>query len=341
MDEEGETSVPLLEKRSGCASLVARLREEHEAIRRKREDFANCLQVAGELEDNLPRAVLRDLVFDGWELWTLMYMQDRQLGQARGSWPADAAKLGVGPYPASPGLRPHGFRLISGSPIVGSHHDPAPHPPKQSEGDARGVPVPPRKKKSPPPPPTVPAAPAAPHKDPPPAALHEGREEGQRRPDRVGAAPPPVCSLGENRRHHRHRKAGQRRPERQPSAVPHGHQERAAAQRMFVGQRPDLVGVDRKPLHDDVAPDAGAQRFGDGFFGGKTRGQRLVAMAAAMDFRVSVDAVQETIAVARDGSADALDFNDVDAGAQHGAHTQLYSSRSGPAIETMHVFVSR
>lgn len=71
-DEEDETLFPLLEKQPGGPPLVARLREEHEAIRRKREDFANCLQVAGELEDNLPRAVLRDLVFDGWELWTLL-----------------------------------------------------------------------------------------------------------------------------------------------------------------------------------------------------------------------------------------------------------------------------
>lgn len=56
---------------------------------------------------------------DGWELWTLMYMQDRQLGQARGSWPADAAKLGFGTYADYPALGQNDFMLISASRIVG------------------------------------------------------------------------------------------------------------------------------------------------------------------------------------------------------------------------------
>lgn len=56
---------------------------------------------------------------DGWEVWTLMYMQDRQLGQARGSWPTDAAKLGFGTYADYPGLGQNDFMLISASRIVG------------------------------------------------------------------------------------------------------------------------------------------------------------------------------------------------------------------------------
>lgn len=72
-EEEDETLFPILEQQSpNGPQLVASLRQEHDEIRRKREEFTNCLEVATELEDNLPRAVLRDLVIDGWELWSLL-----------------------------------------------------------------------------------------------------------------------------------------------------------------------------------------------------------------------------------------------------------------------------
>jgi hypothetical protein len=79
MDEEETTLFPLLEQnRPEGADLVARLRQEHAEIRRKLADFSNCLHVAGELEDNgPPRAVLRDLLTDGWELWELLHDQAR------------------------------------------------------------------------------------------------------------------------------------------------------------------------------------------------------------------------------------------------------------------------
>jgi hypothetical protein len=54
------------------AELVGRLRLEHEEIRHKREEFGNCLQVASDLEERLPRAVVRDLLIDGWDLWEIL-----------------------------------------------------------------------------------------------------------------------------------------------------------------------------------------------------------------------------------------------------------------------------
>ena len=52
--------------------LVARLQAEHAEIRRKREEFGNCLDVAAELGDGLPSAVVNDLLVFGWELWDLL-----------------------------------------------------------------------------------------------------------------------------------------------------------------------------------------------------------------------------------------------------------------------------
>src|SRR5262249_46601417 len=52
MDEEETTLFPLLEQNEpGGADLVTRLRQEHEEIRHRLEDFGACLHVAGELED--------------------------------------------------------------------------------------------------------------------------------------------------------------------------------------------------------------------------------------------------------------------------------------------------
>jgi len=73
MLEEETTLFPLLEQfKPEGAELAARLRLEHEEIRRKRENFADCLAVAFDVEDSLPRAVLRDVLIDGWELWDLL-----------------------------------------------------------------------------------------------------------------------------------------------------------------------------------------------------------------------------------------------------------------------------
>ena len=54
------------------ADLVSRLRLDHEEIRQKREEFGNCVLVALDLEDTLPQAVVRDLLIDGWDLWSLL-----------------------------------------------------------------------------------------------------------------------------------------------------------------------------------------------------------------------------------------------------------------------------
>jgi hemerythrin-like domain-containing protein len=70
MEEEEQTLFPFLQRHDPDSSeVVAQLRREHADIRRQLEEFGNCLAVAGELEDELPRAVLRDLLADGWRLW--------------------------------------------------------------------------------------------------------------------------------------------------------------------------------------------------------------------------------------------------------------------------------
>jgi iron-sulfur cluster repair protein YtfE (RIC family) len=73
MEEEETTLFPLL-ARCSCEGpgLVDRLRQEHADIRTRRTQFDSALQVAGELEDRLPRAVLWDLLTDGWELWEVL-----------------------------------------------------------------------------------------------------------------------------------------------------------------------------------------------------------------------------------------------------------------------------
>jgi Hemerythrin HHE cation binding domain len=73
LDEEETTLFPLLERhRPAGADLVGRLRAEHAEILRKREELDNCLEVASDLEDALPRALVRDLLAYGWELWDLL-----------------------------------------------------------------------------------------------------------------------------------------------------------------------------------------------------------------------------------------------------------------------------
>jgi iron-sulfur cluster repair protein YtfE (RIC family) len=71
--EEEMTLFPLLaEFKPEGLNLVDRLRREHEEIRTKREEFASCLTIALEVEDTLPRAVVRDLLIDAWELWDIL-----------------------------------------------------------------------------------------------------------------------------------------------------------------------------------------------------------------------------------------------------------------------------
>ena len=73
MDEEETTLFPLLEQyHDGGPALVTRLRGEHDEIRRLLAAFNNSLGVALDLQDGLPRAVLWDLLVDGWELWELL-----------------------------------------------------------------------------------------------------------------------------------------------------------------------------------------------------------------------------------------------------------------------------
>jgi len=71
--EEETTLFPFLDQlKPEGSSLVGRLRLEHEAIRGKRVEFANCLAIAFEVEDALPKMVVRDLLIDAWELWDLL-----------------------------------------------------------------------------------------------------------------------------------------------------------------------------------------------------------------------------------------------------------------------------
>jgi hemerythrin-like domain-containing protein len=84
MEEEETTLFPLLEKHSPeGAEVVARLRAEHAEIRRRRQEFDNCLEIAIGLEDSVPSPVLRDLLVYGWDLWDFLdnhaHMETRSL----------------------------------------------------------------------------------------------------------------------------------------------------------------------------------------------------------------------------------------------------------------------
>lgn len=72
-EEEEQSLFPYLEQTlPDGPALVARLRSDHKAINRKREEFANCLELASELEDGITRAVVEDLFTYGWDLWDLL-----------------------------------------------------------------------------------------------------------------------------------------------------------------------------------------------------------------------------------------------------------------------------
>jgi hemerythrin-like domain-containing protein len=73
LEEEETTLFPLLEQQPPDGpELVARLRQEHEQIRNRRKEFGDSLEFALELEDGLTRAVLRDLLTYGLDLWELL-----------------------------------------------------------------------------------------------------------------------------------------------------------------------------------------------------------------------------------------------------------------------------
>jgi hemerythrin-like domain-containing protein len=72
LEDEEKELFPLLEQAPGGRELVAGLRQEHEEIRRRRDELGKCLGIASAVEDELPRMVLRDLLAYGWELWDLL-----------------------------------------------------------------------------------------------------------------------------------------------------------------------------------------------------------------------------------------------------------------------------
>jgi hypothetical protein len=74
LEEEERTLFPFLEQSlPDGASLVTRLKLDHTAIVGKRQEFANCLEIAAELvDDGLTRAVLLDLLAFGLELCELL-----------------------------------------------------------------------------------------------------------------------------------------------------------------------------------------------------------------------------------------------------------------------------
>ena len=70
--EEEANLFPILEQQPGGDTLVAELRKQHVVLKDKCQELSTCLDVAGELEDHVPRAVLRDVVTYGWQLWELL-----------------------------------------------------------------------------------------------------------------------------------------------------------------------------------------------------------------------------------------------------------------------------
>jgi hemerythrin-like domain-containing protein len=83
MEEEELTLFPLVAQHMpGGGDLVARLRQEHEEVRRKLEEFGNCLHVADELQEDVPKAVARDLLTYGWVLWDILDNHAHQETQA-------------------------------------------------------------------------------------------------------------------------------------------------------------------------------------------------------------------------------------------------------------------
>jgi len=73
LEEEEAGLFPLLEEGMlEGPELVTRLRQEHDEIRRRCEEFGNSLQVAADLGDDPPTMVLWDLVVYGWDFWEVL-----------------------------------------------------------------------------------------------------------------------------------------------------------------------------------------------------------------------------------------------------------------------------
>jgi hemerythrin-like domain-containing protein len=73
MEEEETRLFPLLaEGKPGGPELVSHLRREHAEIRTKRQEFGDCLDVAGDLDEGLPDMVVLDLVTYAWDLWEIL-----------------------------------------------------------------------------------------------------------------------------------------------------------------------------------------------------------------------------------------------------------------------------
>jgi hemerythrin-like domain-containing protein len=81
--EEDQVLLPFLERQSPAGpELVAGLRRQHAEIVRKREELADCLNVADDLEGGPPQMVIADLVAYGLELWDLLDSHARDETQA-------------------------------------------------------------------------------------------------------------------------------------------------------------------------------------------------------------------------------------------------------------------
>ena len=87
--------------------------------------------------------------------------------------------------------------------------------------------------------------------------------------------------------------------------------------------------LDLQPVH--AAADAGAKRFGGGFFGGKSSGQAFgrIAFAHAVGlFGGGEDPIQKPLSEALKRLLDARDFNQVNAAADN--HAVYQANISGP-----------
>ncbi len=77
---------------------------------------------------------------------------------------------------------------------------------------------------------------------------------------------------------------------------------------------PFVQGLDLPP---GDRTDAGSQRFGCGFLGGKAHSQRICPSAAFKNFQFRKDPFQEALTVPVERPLDAGNFDDVDSGFEH------------------------
>ncbi len=91
LEEEEATLFPLLEKDAGeGAEVVARLRKDHDDIRRKRGEFESCLEIAASQEENMAPSILRDLLRYGLDFWEQLdrhaHFESRELHRCIRRW---------------------------------------------------------------------------------------------------------------------------------------------------------------------------------------------------------------------------------------------------------------